>query len=743
MDCPRCHKELGEGAAFCIYCGARAEGEVRAPEAAAAREPEAAPLKQAGSESAGAEAAREVEREGEGSREAWLSMTRRVEAEAEGEEEERTVVASADTLVGRVLDGKYELRGRLGVGGMGTVYRARRVHIGDEVAVKVLHPKYLTDDAAIGRFRREARAAAQLHHPNVITIHDYGETEDDGEQLAYIVMELVRGESLRDILRGEGRLQPARAVALMRDICAGVGSAHRRNIVHRDIKPDNIIVLAPDDDHERETVKVVDFGIAKLRDVATSEHTLTMAGVVVGTPFYMSPEQCLGETLDARADVYSLGALLYEMLAGSPPFNAPTATGVIAKHLTDPPPRVPSNIPVTPALAAVVERALSKEKEGRQADATEFGRELVAAEAGAFAPAPGARPAQVTPTPLPFGARTQTPAPAASRQNPPANPTGAYGPARTEYAPSARYERTRRQAAARPRRRARAPLVAGLVTFSILAAAGAGTYFYLNRNGAGPNAQANAAASQKPAQAPGQSNASRNSNAQASPFQRAEAKVLNDAALAQGDLAGLAPSELRLLFGTVYARHGRVFNAPEIAGYFQARAWYKPAAGYTDAALTDADRASLTLLRAAGGEVPLEPVPDPEKVRREVTDAVEGWADAVRRHDLDAHMAFYADTLETYYDAGGVARERVRADRQQEFDRYPSMSVTLTVNQLTLDDKGAQVIVEKTWRYQGATCTQGKAQQFLRLVRGADGRWRITGEKNSSGYPIQQGDCTG
>src|SRR5919202_39193 len=244
-----------------------------------------------------------------------------------------------DPLVGQTLDGKYELLARLGEGGMGAVYRARRVHIGDEVAVKVLLQKFVADAGLIERFRREARAAAALRHPNIVAIYDYGEARES-DVPAYIVMELVEGESLRGLLRREGRLAPARAVALMRDICAGVGAAHRRQIFHRDLKPDNVIVLPADEDRERETVKVVDFGIAKLRDAAGAP-TLTQAGAVIGTPYYMSPEQCRGESLDARSDVYSLGALLYEMLAGAPPFTAPTVTGVIAKHLTEPPPPLP------------------------------------------------------------------------------------------------------------------------------------------------------------------------------------------------------------------------------------------------------------------------------------------------------------------------------------------------------------------------------------------------------------------
>ncbi|HLM54498.1 MAG TPA: protein kinase [Pyrinomonadaceae bacterium] len=338
MICPNCKQPLRDGSQFCTRCGART------------------------SFGAGAE-------------------TGAGHAPAQTLSGDETIVPS-DPLVGRVLDGKYELLARIGHGGMGAVYRARRVHIGDEVAVKLLHAQLVGDESLVERFRREARAAAQLHHPHIVTIHDYGEARG-AEGFAYIVMELVLGTSLRQLLKSEGRLETARAVSLMRDVCSGVGAAHRRGIVHRDLKPDNVIVVPPDEDHAAERVKVVDFGIAKLRDMAVEGGTLTEAGAVVGTPFYMSPEQCRGEHLDARSDVYSLGAMLYEMLAGAPPFTAPNISGVIIKHVSEAPPPLPLELGVPQALRDAVMRALSKDPEARQSDAADFGRDIQAAASGA------------------------------------------------------------------------------------------------------------------------------------------------------------------------------------------------------------------------------------------------------------------------------------------------------------------------------------------------------------------------
>jgi serine/threonine protein kinase len=281
-----------------------------------------------------------------------------------------------DPLIGKVIGGKYRLLSMLGKGGMGSVYRALRLHIGDHVAVKVLHDEYVNEPKAVERFRREAQAAAMLRHSAVVGIYDFSEARD-GEP-SYIVMELVEGETLRKILEVHGALGSQRAVALMREICRGVGAAHRAHMVHRDIKPDNIMIVSGEADDQPEQVKVVDFGIAKLRDMAAKQ-TLTQTGRVVGTVYYMSPEQCCAEHLDARSDVYSLGAVFYELLTGAPPFVAETATAIVAKHLSQPPPALPREFGVATELEAVVRRALAKEPESRQTDATMLRRELEAA----------------------------------------------------------------------------------------------------------------------------------------------------------------------------------------------------------------------------------------------------------------------------------------------------------------------------------------------------------------------------
>jgi predicted Ser/Thr protein kinase len=277
-----------------------------------------------------------------------------------------------DPLIGHVIEGKYELIAKLGQGGMSVVYRARRAHIGDDVAVKILLGKFVKDDAAVARFKREARAAAMLRHPNVITIHDFGETEDDNAP-AYIVMEFVRGAPLRELLKNENHFSVERAMHLMRGICAGVGAAHRQGVVHRDLKPENILVVPPDDDFEFESVRVVDFGLAKLLADAGGG----VGGAIVGTPYYMSPEQGMGEPLDTRSDVYSLGAMFYEMLSGTRPFDAETVSGVINRHLYEPPPPLPESLKIPRRISTAIMQALAKDPDARPQTAGDLARLLL------------------------------------------------------------------------------------------------------------------------------------------------------------------------------------------------------------------------------------------------------------------------------------------------------------------------------------------------------------------------------
>jgi serine/threonine protein kinase len=288
------------------------------------------------------------------------------------------IAAPADPLIGSTLDEKYRLDERLGTGGMGTVYRATHLLIDRPVAVKVLNPRYVEDEAAQTRFRREARAAGRLQHINAVTVTDFGRTSDG---LVYIVMELLEGRTLRDVLAREAPLDVARAVSIMLQISSAVAAAHQAGVIHRDLKPANIFVV-----QRKEAppfIKVLDFGIAKLAADALDDdddpQTLTQVGAMIGTPRYMSPEQCDGAHLTPAADVYSMGIILYEMLTGTTPFNGTSPLAIALKHSSQPP-RNPrefvATIPV--ALEEVVLHALEKKAEDRPKDAEAFRLELYA-----------------------------------------------------------------------------------------------------------------------------------------------------------------------------------------------------------------------------------------------------------------------------------------------------------------------------------------------------------------------------
>lgn len=285
--------------------------------------------------------------------------------------------APVDPLIGSTLDDKYRIEQRLGVGGMGTVYRARHLLIDRPVAIKVLNPRFVEDEAAQLRFRREARAAGRLQHANAVGVTDFGSTSDG---YVYLVMELLEGRTLRDVLAKEAPLDTARAVALMLQTADAVAAAHQAGIIHRDLKPANIFIVQ--NSEVPAVVKVLDFGIAKLAAESLEDDdskTLTLVGAMIGTPRYMSPEQCDGAELTPASDVYSLGVILYEMLSGVVPFSGSTPLAIAMKHASEAP-RSPSEyVASIPApLEEVVLHALEKRPEDRPANASDFRLELLA-----------------------------------------------------------------------------------------------------------------------------------------------------------------------------------------------------------------------------------------------------------------------------------------------------------------------------------------------------------------------------
>lgn len=285
---------------------------------------------------------------------------------------------SGASLIGRSMDqGRYTVLKLIGEGGMGVVYQARQVSMDRMVAMKILRAQLAMDEKLLARFKQEALSVSRLRHPNTITVYDYGRT-DDG--LLFIAMELLGGQSLFDLLTRRRRLSLGRTLHIMTQVCGAVAEAHQLGVVHRDLKPENIqIDSVGGDDY---FAKVLDFGIAKIvhGDGEQPEgKTLTMAGAIFGTPAYMSPEQVHGEKVDHRTDVYAMGIILYEMLAGRQPFIGATPMAIMMAQASKPVPPMKEVCPdadVVPEVLAIIDRCLQKERQDRYASADDLLRAL-------------------------------------------------------------------------------------------------------------------------------------------------------------------------------------------------------------------------------------------------------------------------------------------------------------------------------------------------------------------------------
>src|SRR3954452_11110366 len=271
----------------------------------------------------------------------------------------------------RRLGGRYELGQVLGRGGIAEVYLAHDTRLGRAVAVKTLRADLARDPSFQARFRREAQAAASLNHPAIVAVYDTGEEDMLGNQ-PYIVMEYVEGRTLRDVLKIEVRLMPRRAMEIVAGVCAALDFSHRNGIIHRDVKPGNVMITRSG------AVKVMDFGIA--RAVADNAATVTQTAAVIGTAQYLSPEQARGENVDARSDVYSTGVLLFELITGSPPFTGDSPVAVAYQHVREnAPPPSSLNPDVPPELDAIVLKAMAKNPANRYQSAAEMRADLIRA----------------------------------------------------------------------------------------------------------------------------------------------------------------------------------------------------------------------------------------------------------------------------------------------------------------------------------------------------------------------------
>ena len=279
--------------------------------------------------------------------------------------------ATAPSIAGEpILDGRYNLERRLGQGGMGIVYKGRHIFLKTQHAIKIILPDLVGNDPnLVTRFRQEALAAAAIRHQNIIAVTDFGVVRGT---MPFLVMEFVEGKSLQELMSDEGAMGPVRAFEIMQPICLGIAAAHRQNIVHRDLKPLNVMIQ--NGQSIAEGVKILDFGLAKIKSgELLGSFVAAQTTGLMGSPFYMAPEQWSDEPPDSRADVYSLGVMLYQMLAGEVPFKSATIPAIMKKHLTEEPATLASRgVEVPPQIEAVVRHALQKEPEQRTQSADDF-----------------------------------------------------------------------------------------------------------------------------------------------------------------------------------------------------------------------------------------------------------------------------------------------------------------------------------------------------------------------------------
>ena len=286
----------------------------------------------------------------------------------------RPVAQPLENLIGRTLNHRYLVEDKVGEGGFGAVFRGKQLATGREVALKILHPHNVSDETIVARFRREAEACSKLRDPHTVTTYDFDETPDG---ILYLAMELLRGKSLHQVQKSEGRLPYERVLGILDQVAASLAEAHENGIVHRDMKPENVFIESRDGaDH----VKVLDFGIAKVVSDERQVPALTAVGQTLGTLEFMSPEQLRGQKLDGRSDIYALGMMSYEMLTGTLPFaSAKSPIDIINFHMRQEPPspsKLTDKVTIPPGVDAIILKMVAKDKEKRFSDANALRDEI-------------------------------------------------------------------------------------------------------------------------------------------------------------------------------------------------------------------------------------------------------------------------------------------------------------------------------------------------------------------------------
>jgi serine/threonine protein kinase len=580
-----------------------------------------------------------------------------------------------DRLTGTILDDKYLIEHRLGSGGMCDVYRARHIAMDKEIAIKILKPELAADSKIAQRFEQEARAASRVRHPHAIDVTDYG---IGAHNVPYLVMQLVDGQTVRELIGERGPLSIERVTNILRQASGALEAAHSVGVIHRDIKPDNIIIAQVDGE---DWVEVVDFGVAKIQEDVNRRASLTGANFIIGTPRYMSPEQCEEKPVDARSDIYSLGVVAYEMLTGDAPFDGTSSTRLLMAHVAEPPPPLRHKRPdISPQVEAVVMRALEKNPDLRQQSAAEFAREFEMA-AGIFDDSRATTASSRISVPLDEIEKAFEPLRQPDDENTLVRSrvtSAAYETDRNEYRSMARGEEADLLPSEPDPHDPQSP-----------------SQPYLIRT-----------------QRPGRY---RNSVR----------------------LFGLLVLMIALGF-VAYAIFGNR-SRPADSNANQA-AESKPASdSQTERAANNASSANRTVptnTTPAPGEPTEETTKvDTGKIQQQVQAIILNAWGALQSHDLNGHMSYYAPRLRTFYLKTDVDRATVRSEITSALSSYDSMRFRFRNIEVRVDPSGKSAIAtyDKAWDFSGRQPWSGTVQERLWLVKNGD-RWQINGIRDLKVY---------